>query len=228
MMALSDGASSTSSTNVSRSYRPLSPPISLACAPRTATLKMPRVRGVDQVQADDFTHRRLTGERGFTVDQQLVAETAHRGEVRTGPVERGDLPVFDEQVVQREAQLSVDGRPVRRVRGLHDDGAVQAHLLREVLADVRVVPVEAGVGELHLAAVAAADRDRQLGLVRDAVVAVLQPQAVPVHRRLHVAVVAGMHGDLRPLLDVQGRAGDGAVVGEHPQVGAAQSSCGRD
>jgi hypothetical protein len=40
MIALSDGASSTSSTIVSRSYRPLSPPISLARAPRTAKLKI--------------------------------------------------------------------------------------------------------------------------------------------------------------------------------------------
>jgi hypothetical protein len=86
-----------------------------------------------------------------------------------------------------------------------------------------VVPVEAGVGELTLAAVAAADRDRCLGLVKNPVEAVLQPQAMPVHRRLDVAVVAGMHGDLRPLLNMQGRSGDGAVVGEHPQVGAVQA-----
>ena len=44
-----------------------------------------------------------------------------------------------------------------------------------------------------------------------------------MHRRLDVAVVAHLHGDLRPLVDVQGRAGDRAVVGEHPQLGVVEA-----
>ena len=40
MTARSDGESSTSSTNVSRSYRPLSLPTSLARAPAMARLKI--------------------------------------------------------------------------------------------------------------------------------------------------------------------------------------------
>ena len=133
------------------------------------------------------------------------------------------MPVLDEQVVQGEGQLPVDGRPVRRVGGLDHDRAVQPHLQPEVLADVRVVPVEPGVGELELVGERPADRDRLLGLVRDPVVAVLQPQPVPVHGRLDIAVVAHLHGDLRPLIDVQGRAGDRPVVGEHAQLGAVEA-----
>ena len=99
------------------------------------------------------------------------------------------MPVLDQQVIQRDGQLPVGGGPVGRVGGLDDDRAVQAHLQAEVFADVRVVPVEPGVGELDLAGERPADRDRFLGLVRDPVVAVLQPQPVPVHGRLDVAVV---------------------------------------
>ena len=108
----------------------------------------PGVGGVDEVEAHDLAHRRLARELGLAVDQHDVAEPAHRGEVGPGAAEGGDVAVLDEQVVQGERQLPVDGRPVRGVGGLDDDRAVQAHLLREVLAHVRVVPVEAGVGEL--------------------------------------------------------------------------------
>ena len=99
------------------------------------------------------------------------------------------MPVLNQQVVEREGQFPVDGRPVRRIGGLDDDRAVQAHLLREVFTHVRVVPIEAGVGELDLAAVRAAHRDRFLRLVRYTVIAVLQPQAVPVHGRFDIAAV---------------------------------------
>ena len=59
-----------------------------------------------------------------------------------------------------------------------------------------------------------ADRDRRLRVVR-AVVAVLQAQAVPVHRRLEIAAVGDVDGDRRTLRHLQCRPGNGAVVGEH-------------
>ena len=106
-------------------------------------------------------------------------------------------------------------RPVVGVGRDDDDVAVQAQLLAVVLADVRVVPVDARVGERDARRVAPADRHGVLGLVR-AVVAVLQPQPVPVHGRLHVALVLDV--DERPPSPggpaASGR--DGAVVGEHP------------
>ena len=112
---------------------------------------------------------------------------------------------------------------------LDDDRAVQPHLEPEVLADVRVIPVEPGVGELNLVRERAPDRDRRLRLMRNAVVAVLQPKAVPVDRRLDIAIVAHLHRDLRPLIHVQGRAGDRTVVAEHPQLRAIDALAhGRD
>ena len=77
-----------------------------------------------------------------------------------------------------------------------------------------MVPVDAGVGERDLVGEAAADRDRRLRLVRS-VVAVLEPQPVPMDGRLQIAVVDDLDRDLRSLADAQRRTGDGAVVGEH-------------
>ena len=54
---------------------------------------------------------------------------------------------------------------------------------------VRAVPVEPGVREPELVGEGPADRDRRLGLVRDPVVTVAQPQAMPVHGRRDIAVV---------------------------------------
>ena len=90
------------------------------------------------------------------------------------------------------------GRPVLGVGGNDEDVAVQAHLLAVVLADVRVIPVQAGVRERDARGQALPDRDRRLRLVR-AVIAVLQPQSVPVHRRFHVAVVDDVDLHLGPL-----------------------------
>src|SRR5215211_8864681 len=78
------------------------------------------------------------------------------------------------------------------------DVAVEPELLPVVLADVRVVPVQAGVGERDAAREAAADLDRRLGLV-GAVGPVVEAQAVPVDRRLEVALVDDLDVDLGPL-----------------------------
>jgi hypothetical protein len=79
-------------------------------------------------------------------------------------------------------------------------------LLAVVLADVRVVPVGARIRERHPRRVALADLDRRLRLVR-AVVAVLEPQAVPVDGGLHVALVLDVDDDLGALLDLEDRPG---------------------
>ena len=40
-----------------------------------------------------------------------------------------------------------------------------------------------------------------------------------MHGRLHVPKVGHVHGDLRALIHMQGRAGDRTVVCQHPQLG---------
>ena len=68
-----------------------------------------------------------------------------------------------------------------------------------------------------------ADRDWRLGLIPDHVVTVVQPQAMLVHGRRGIAVVGYLHGDIRPLIDVQAGAGRRPVVGEHPQLGVIEA-----
>jgi hypothetical protein len=177
----------------------------------------PGVRRVDHVQAHDLTYRRLTGVNRLAIGQHHVAEPAHRRVGRPRAQERRDMAILDQQVIQRDGQLAVDGRPVRGVGGLDHDRAVQTHLQAEILPHMRVVPVEPGVGELQLASERSADGDRLLRFVRDPVVAVLQPQAVPMHGRLDIAVVGDVHRDFGALVDVQGRARDRSVVGQHPE-----------
>ena len=125
------------------------------------------------------------------------------------------MAVLEENIVEGDDELTVDGRPVVRVGGFDDEVAVEAHVEAVVLADVRVVPVQAGVGEAHLIGEVAADGDRVLGLVRHAVV-VVETQSVPMHGRLGVGVVANANRDLRSLTHAQRRAGDRPVVGKHP------------
>ena len=86
-------------------------------------------------------------------------------------------------------------RPVLGVGRLDQDVAVEPHLLAIVLADVRVIPVEPGIGEHHPGGEPFAHQHRLLGLM-GSVVAVLQPEPVPVDRGLHIALVFDVDDDL--------------------------------
>ena len=185
-------------------------------------VEQPGVRGVREVEAHDLAGVGVELEVRLAAGEHDVAEAAHRDVGRARLVERGDAAVFDEDVVERDDEFAVHRRPVVVVGGFDDDVAVQAHVEAVVLADVRVVPVQAGVGEAQPVGELAADRDRRLGLVRHAVVGVVEPQAVPVDGRFGVAVVADVHDDFGSLPDPQRGAGDGAVVGEHADAVVAE------
>ena len=135
--------------------------------------------------------------------------------------ERRDLAVLYQDVVERDRDLPVRRWPVVGITRDDDQVAVEAHLLAIVLADVRVVPVDAGVGELDAGGKVAADWDRRLRLVRS-LVAVLEPQPMPVDGALHVALVLDVDNDLRALLHFQRRPWNRAVVGEHPHRRVAE------
>src|SRR5215207_5131882 len=132
-------------------------------------------------------------------------------------MERGDLPVLQQQVVKGQRDVAVDDGPVVSADRVDDDLAVQAHLLCVVLADVWVVPVQAGVREPQFAAVLAAGGDGLLSFVGDTVGSVVQAQAVPVNGLVQAGLVADLDYDGRSLLDPQHRSWDGTVVGQHAQ-----------
>ena len=101
--------------------------------------------------------------------------------------------------------------------------AVQTHFLAVVLADVRVVPVEAGIREGDPIGERAADGHRGLRLV-GSVVAVVETQPVPMHGGFQVALVDDIDLYFRSLLHAQRRTGDRAVVGEHSHFLLVRSS----
>ena len=213
--------------NSSRSTRPLSPPTSFIRAPLSAKLKM-RVLAVS-TRCSRTTSPTSASAR-YSVSPLISITLPKRPmAVKVGPErsKRRDLAVLDQHVVEGDRQLAVDRRPVVGVVGLDDDPGVEAHLLGEVLADVRVVPVEARVGEREAVGELAAVRDRRLRLVGHAVEAVFEAQAVPVQRRVDVTEVGRLDRHLAVLVDVQGRAGDRAVVAEHPHLGVAEALADR-
>jgi hypothetical protein len=171
------------------------------------------VRRVGQEEADDLAGRGVQPELRLAGNEHHVAETAH-GDVRRLRPERRQLPVLEQEVVEREQELAVGGRPVAGLGGVDEDVAVEAQLLAVVLADVRVVPVDAGVGAVDVVRERVADRNRRLRFMRP-VVAVLEPETVPVNGRLHLGVVGDVHDHGRALRDLERWAWNGAVVGEH-------------
>ena len=174
------------------------------------------VRGVRDEEADDLIPADVERQLGLAVHEEDVSEPAHRDVVGAGTVVPGNPSVLDEHVVHGNDHFAVDRGPVVSLRGLDDDVAGQAHVLRVVLADVRVIPVQALVGKTNPVGEMSTDRDRLLRFVRDAVVPVLEPKPVPVDRCRDVAVVRHVDDDLRSLPDAQGGSRDRAVVGEPP------------
>ena len=106
------------------------------------------------------------------------------------------------------------GRPVVFLGRDDEDVPVEAQLLAVVLADVRVIPVGARIGHVHLVREGLPDRDRRLRLV-GAVVAVLEAEPVPVHGRIDVPAVGDVDDDRRALGHLEGRPRNRSVVGEH-------------
>ena len=182
---------------------------------RDGDVEHPGVRGVGQVDAHDLSPLRVEREVGIARDEHDVAEATHCDVGHLGTAEGRDASLLDEDVVQRQQLLAVRRRPVVGVARNDEDVAVQAQLLAVVLADVRVVPVGAGIGHVHAIRERLPHRDRRLGVVRS-VESVLEPKAVPVHGRLEVSVVRDVDSRRRPLRELQRRTRDRPVVGQHP------------
>jgi hypothetical protein len=104
------------------------------------------VGGVGEVETDDLAAGCLESKVGFSGDEHDVAEASHRDVRRLRLAEGCDLPVLDQNVVECQGELAVGGRPVVSFGRIDQGVPVQAHFLAVVLADVRVVPVGAGIG----------------------------------------------------------------------------------
>ena len=124
----------------------------------------------------------------------------------------------DQQVVEHQHLFAIGGREVVWLARLHQQVAVEAEVLQDVLAMMRVIPVDAGIGEMHLVVERLAGRDRLLGDMRHPVEAIVQAQAVPVDRRGEVSAVGKSHGDRRRLVHLNERPGILAVEAKRVDV----------
>ena len=120
-----------------------------------------------------------------------------------------------EEIVEHQDLFAVGGREEVRVAGAHEQIPVQAEILKHVLAMVRVIPVDAGIAKVNPILERPARRHRFLRHVRDTVEPIVEPHAVPVHRRRKVSAIGETHDDCRSLVHLDQRAGILAVEAEH-------------
>src|SRR6185369_12715267 len=106
-----------------------------------------------------------------------------------------------------QEQLAIDWRPVLGIVRGNDDVAVHPELLCVVLAYVRVVPVNARIRETQLVRKAGAGRHGRLHAlvlaVRNTIEPMVQPQAMPMNRRVYIGVVGEVDRSLGALLDLE-------------------------
>ena len=169
--------------------------------PAEGEVERPRVGGVGEKEADDGPALHFQRVFGFPVHEHGVAEAAHE-RVRGALETEGDNPVLaHEQVVEHHDFFPVDGAEVVGIVRPDHEVAGQPEVLLDVLAVVGMVPVEAGVGEMHGVAEALARGHDILRQARDTVEAVIEPQSVPVDRGRPVDAVREIDRDRRVLGD---------------------------
>ena len=172
------------------------------------------------MEADDFAAVDLESVAGLAVHEGPVPEAAHEHVVRRFRPEVHQSVRVEEDVVEHEDFLPVRGTVIVRGRGVDEEVPVQAEFLLDVLAVVRVVPVDARVAEEDPVLERAAGFDRVLGEAGDAVEVVVEPDAVPVHRRGVRGAVREVHEDGGFLRDPDEGSRVLAVEGEHGESAA--------
>src|SRR5829696_5874334 len=153
--------------NSSCSTRPLSPPTNFIRAPGSLTLKT-RVLAV-LVSDNRTTSSALQVRRGS--GSPLTRKTLPKRPIAEYLVLRrlnGATLVLDEDVIKGQDQVAIDRRPVVGLGRDNEDVAVHSQLLGVVITDVRVIPVQARIGELNAVAELSTNRNRCLSRMRHA------------------------------------------------------------
>ena len=151
-----------------------------------------RVRHVREVEAHHFpaTHRQPIP--GLTVHEKQVAEPTHQRVGRCFLPPRNQAGIADQQVLQHQKLFAIGGN--LRAGLPHENVAVQAERLLDVLANVRMVPVNTSVREPQFVGERVADPG-------DAVERVVQPDAMPMNARRVRQVIREPHHDFRATRD---------------------------
>src|SRR2546425_5460696 len=116
--------------------------------------------------------------------------------------------------------------PVVWIGGNHEDIPVETHLLAVVLADVWVIPIDAGIKETKPVGRVASDLHGGLCFM-NTVVTVLDTQTVPMHRSLQVPFIDNVDDGFRSLRDLESRPWNGPSENESTSVRWRRSRVGR-
>ncbi len=171
----------------------------------------PRVGNVGEKKAHHLPGADLEGPIGPLVDQQHIAHSPHEGVGGAlQPVRHGALGGHL-HVVEHQDFLPMSGPGLQPIRG-HQDAAEESQVSQEIIPAVRVIPEQAGVGELERVVEHAPGQDRLLGYAFGPVRSVLNPDAVPVNRGGPFDRVPVAHDDPASLPDPQQRAGNLTIV----------------
>src|SRR6185503_1849758 len=117
----------------------------------------------------------------LAVHEEDVAPSPHERVRRRLRAVRRDAMLVEQDVVEGEHLVAIGGSEVAGLSGGDEDVAVEAEVLLHVLANVRVIPVDAGVGEAHVIREASSWWHLLLREARHAVEAIVQPHSVPMN-----------------------------------------------
>ena len=171
---------------------------------RKREVQRPRVRGIGQIKAHHLAAPHRHPVARLAVHQKQVAEAAHQ-RVRGGFFsERNDGRVRHEQIVEHQHCFSIRWTVFR----LHHDVAVQAELLLDVFAHVRVIPVDPRVGKLDVVGEFATHRSH-------AIERVVETNAVPMDAGGIGQPITEAHDHFRASRCLDQRSGILAVVAVH-------------
>ena len=156
----------------------------------------PRARDVGEEETDHVAAAGARFPSWLAVHEQHVAEASHQRVRRR--LEAVDPP-GPTSATRRSSSISTSSRLAGaknvRIARAHEQIPVETEILQHVLAVMRVIPVDAGVAEVHAVLERAAWRHRLLRDVRHAVEAIVQPHAVPVHGGRKIGAVGEAHDD---------------------------------
>ena len=157
----------------------------------------------------------------LAIHEQRVPDPAHEGEIRARSAERDQCVAVHQQVPEHQDLLLVHRGVVVLVRRVDDHVAEQPHGLFDVLTHVRVIPVDTRVRKVYPIHEAAARRHLGLSEPGDAVAAIIQSNAVPMHGAWPIDLIDETHGDGGVLRDPNQRTRHLSVEPVHDEIVAA-------
>ena len=188
-----------------------------------------RVRDVRQIEADDFAALDRELVSGCTVDEHDVSESSHQRMGRRAVPPRERPEIIHQDVVEDERSFLVDRVVIVGLGRCDEHVPVEAEVLLDVLAHVRVVPVNSSIRKMDFVGEALAWFHRRLRHVGDPIEAVIEPEPMPMHRRRHLDLVDELDDDGRAPLRFDEWTWILAVIAIHQKRlvvdGAAHDAC---